>query len=171
MARKVLAKTRTSWHGRGTSGPTCGEPLKAVSSYSVGPLDGYFLMIVSASAKVRSDTSTLPLISHRRVVQGTIKKLTEDVHEFQFTVQLDGAIGEPFALDKGRHVLSGGGDGPEEVAIGDTLRGSARTQLRVAALDLGLRHIHQPIVQVLVDFASAGLEFVWWDFSQIATAR
>ena len=54
-----------------------------------------------------------------------VKKLTEDVHEFQLTVELDGAIGQPFSLNKGHHVVSGRGDRPEEMAIGDALRGSA----------------------------------------------
>src|SRR5689334_2799668 len=127
-------------------------------------------MIVPPPAEVRSDASTLPLISHRGVVQRTIKKLTQDMHEFQLTVQLDGAVGQSLALNKGRHVFSGSGDGPEEVAIGDALCGSPGAEFRVPALDFAFGHVHQPIVQVLVDLAGAGLKLVRWDFVQIATA-
>src|SRR6185437_2607466 len=116
-------------------------------------------------AEVRSHASPLAFIPKGRIVQRAVKKLTEDVHEFQLTMELDGAIGQPFPLDKSHHMVPGRGDRPEKMAIGDTLRGSTRAQLRVAALDLGLGHIHQPIIQVLVDLTGAGLEFVWWDLA------
>ena len=83
-------------------------------------------MIVSPPAEVDSDASPLSFIPQGRIVQRAIKKLTEDVHEFQLTVQLHGAIGQPFTLDKCHHMFPGRGE-PKEI-IGDTLRGSTGAQ-------------------------------------------
>ena len=83
-------------------------------------------------------------------------------------MQFHGAIGQTFALDEGAKVLLGGGDGPDEVAVGHALLGARLSQLGVTPLHLGLGLIHQPVTQVAVDLAGAGFEFGRRDFVEIA---
>lgn len=122
------------------------------------------LVIVPAAAKVCADTGPFLFISHGGEIQRAIEELRENMHQLQLSLQLHGSIRKPFALDKGCHVLSRCRNGPEEMAIGHALSGSPGTEFRVAALDFGLGHVHQPVIQVLVDFAGAGLKLVGWDF-------
>ena len=104
------------------------------------------LMIIPAAAKVCPDAGPFLFIPHGRVVQGPIKKLTEDVQEFQFPMELHRAIRESFVLDKARHMISGGRNRPEEMAIGDALCGSPCAKFGVAVLNFGLGHVHQPVI-------------------------
>ena len=76
-------------------------------------------MLISFAPSLRpSHAVALLLVAHGGVVQHQIEEVTEQVQQFQFLVQFHGALGQTFALDEGAHVLLGGDDGPDEVAVG-----------------------------------------------------
>src|SRR6185295_8542908 len=102
-----------------------------VNSPSVGMLRVSFLVISFAPLLLPSYAFTLAFVTHSSVVQRAIEKLAEQVHQLQLSVQFHGAIRQTFALNEGAHVLPGGGDGPEEVAIGHALLGATHAQLSV----------------------------------------
>ncbi len=107
------------------------------------------------------------LVAYGGIVQRVIEELAEQVQQLQLPVQFHGALGKTFTLDEGAHMFLGSGDGPVDVAIGHALLGARRAKLCVAPLHLGLGLVLQPVTQVAVDLAGAGLEFGRRDFVQI----
>ena len=75
-------------------------------------------MLISFAPSLRpSHAVVLLLVAHGGGVQHQIEEVAEQVQQFQFPVQFHGALGQTFALDEGAHVLLGGDDGPDEVAV------------------------------------------------------
>src|SRR5581483_2914746 len=163
--RSISASTRTcgvaqpGWMYTLIPDSTQRSASRAVSSFRLYSLSQAMISPLLLAYRRELIGHTYPLVTERRIVGGTIKKLFQQLQHLQFAKDLDRVLHFAGSQEFPK-IFFGQFENINDLTEGDTLSLAAGPDLLIAALDFVFALAQKPVTQVAIDFVNASFQFL-----------